>query len=288
MRLDRSRLDDAGPRTWLLAGVAGWAVLVWLLALAGMGRGTEPLPNDPSQLRPLPQLRPQTATRLGPQSQYDQIAARPLFTQDRQPKPFFLPGQGGGETEKAAFDYVLTSVLITPNLKMAILQPADGSESVRVKLGEVPESHPGWRLTSLDARSAVFEGAEGRREMALRVFDGQGGQPPTVVAAPAGANTPRPAGVPVPIVPPAAAGVAPKAATGPTQSRPVAGTAAPGANAATPAQVPVAPPPAGAAASDAPLTPEAQMEAIRKRIEARRAQMRQQQQQSGQPPAKTP
>jgi general secretion pathway protein N len=34
------------------------------------------------------------------------------------------------------------------------------------------------------------------------------------------------------------------------------------------------------------MTPEAQMEAIRKRIEARRAQMRQQQ--SAQPPAQTP
>lgn len=286
MRLDRRLLDDAGPRTWLLAGAAGWAVLVWLLALAGMGRSAQPLPPDATQLRPLPQLRASTAKPLGPLAQYDQIAARPLFTQDRRPKPFFLPGQGGGESEKAAFDYVLTSVLITPTLKMAILQPADGSESVRVKLGEVPESHPAWRLTALDARSAVFEGAEGRREMTLRVFNGQGGQPPTVVAAPAAGNAPRPSGV---TVPPASQPItpAPKPANAPTPPRPVA---------AAPAQAPgtsAASPQAGNnntsdSTSDAPLTPEAQMEAIRKRIEARRAQMRQQQQQSGQPPAKTP
>ena len=283
MRLDRRLLDDAGPRTWLLAGAAGWAVLVWLLALAGMGRSAQPLPPDASQLRPLPQLRASTAKPLGPLAQYDQIAARPLFTQDRRPKPFFLPGQGGGESEKAAFDYVLTSVLITPNLKAAILQPADGSESVRVKLGEVPESHPAWRLTSLDARSAVFEGAEGRREMTLRVFNGQGGQPPTAVAAPSGANAPRPSGV---TVPPASQPInaAPKPTNAPTPPRPVTAAPAPGTSGTTPQ--------AGNnnsdSTSDAPLTPEAQMEAIRKRIEARRAQMRQQQQQSGQPPAKTP
>ena len=234
----------------------------------------------------MPATRAQATERLGPLSQYAQIGARPLFSTDRQPKPFFLQGQGEGESKDSAFDYLLTSVLITPNLHMAILQPADGSESVRVKLGEVPESHPAWRLTALDARSAVFEGAEGRREMTLRVFNGQGGQPPTVVTAPAAGNAPRPSGV---TVPPASQPItpAPKPANAPSPPRPVA---------AAPAQAPgtsAAPPQAGNnntsdSTSDAPLTPEAQMEAIRKRIEARRAQMRQQQQQSGQPPAKTP
>ncbi|HEY0503562.1 MAG TPA: hypothetical protein VGD42_08710, partial [Lysobacter sp.] len=182
------RLDEAGPRTWLLAVVAGWAVLAWLLAVVGMGRHAPSLAPDPGLLRPLPQMRPPAPERLGPLSQYAQIGQRPLFTQDRQPKPFFMQGQGEGEGQQTAFDYQLTSVLITPGLRMAILQPADGSESVRVKLGEVPESHPSWRLTALDARSAVFEGPDGRREMVLRVFDGTGGQPPTAVgtAAPGG------------------------------------------------------------------------------------------------------
>jgi len=261
------RLDDAGPRTWLLATVAGWALLAWLLAVAGMGRHAPALDADPTQLRPLPTTRAPAAERLGPLSQYAQIGTRPLFSQDRQPKPFFLQGQGEGDSKSNAFDYLLTSVLITPNLHMAILQPADGSESVRVKLGEVPESHPSWRLTALDARSAVFEGPDGRREMTLRVFDGQGGQPPTALNAlppsplPAGVGTPVQA-APQPKVPPAA-------------RAPGAGTAA-AANAR----------PVVEQNDDAPATPEAQMEAIRKRIEARRAQMRQQQ--AAQPPAKTP
>jgi general secretion pathway protein N len=281
------RLDDAGPRTWLMATVAGWAVLAWLLALLGMGRHAQALDADPGLLRPLPQARATAPSRLGPLSQYAAIAQRPLFSQDRQPKPFFLQGQGEGEGQQTAFDYVLTSVLITPTLKMAILQPADGSESVRVKLGDVPNSHPAWRLTSLDARSAIFEGPEGRRDMTLRVFDGQGGQPPTAVGnATAGANRPQPVGVPVP--PPNAAsanatrpgGTAARAGNNAAQNRNAANTS-PNATPNQPAS-----PPAVEPSENAPMTPEAQMEAIRKRIEARRAQMRQQQ--AAQPPAQTP
>lgn len=279
------RLDDAGPRTWLLATVAGWAVLAWVLALFGMGRHAQALEADPGLLRPLPNARPAAPQRLGPLSQYAAIAQRPLFSQDRLPKPFFLQGEGEGEGQQTAFDYVLTSVLITPTLKMAILQPADGSESVRVRLGEVPESHPAWRLTSLDARSAVFEGPEGRREMTLRVFDGNGGQPPTAVATAPGANRPQPVGVPVP---PAAANAAAANAARPgnasANARPVGNGTASNRNANN-TQTP-APPPAPEPSENTPMTPEAQMEAIRKRIEARRAQMRQQQ--SAQPPAQTP
>ena len=278
------RLDDAGPRTWLLATVAGWAVLAWLLAVFGMGRHAQALEADPGLLRPLPNARPPATQRLGPLAQYAVIAQRPLFSQDRQPKAFFLQGQGEGEAQQTAFDYVLTSVLITPTLKMAILQPADGSESVRVKLGEVPESHPAWRLTSLDARSAVFEGPEGRREMVLRVFDGNGGQPPTAVAATPGANRQQPVGVPVPPPSPNAA-PASRPGNGNANARPAGNNAASNRNANTSPPAP-APPPTPEPSENTPMTPEAQMEAIRKRIEARRAQMRQQQ--SAQPPAQTP
>lgn len=256
------RLDDASPRTWLLATAAGWALLAWVLALAGMGRHFEALPPDPSLVKPLPQVRKSPPDTLGPLSQYGEIAARPLFVDDRRPKPFFMQGKGEGENPQAAFDYLLTSVLITPKLSMAILQPADGSESVPVKLGEVPESHPAWRLTSLEPRRAVFEGPEGRRELDLRVFNGQGGQPPTAIAGPPPAARPAPQPQPQPVPP----------------NRPP-----PPPNAA-----PVPQPQPQPAEASAPLTEQAQMEAIRKRIEARRQQLRQQQQQAAQPPANSP
>lgn len=272
------RFDDASPRTWLLATVAGWALLSWVLALAGMGRSVAELDEDPTLIKPLPQLGKSAPDTLGPLAKYSEIAARPLFVDDRRPKPFFMQGKGEGENQAAAFDYLLTSVLITPQLSMAFLQPADGSESVRVKLGEVPESHPAWRLTSLEPRRAVFEGPEGRRELDLRVFNGQGGEPPTQVAGPAPGSVPGAAAQPGRPMPPPQPAPQPQPQPQPP-NRSVS-------------QVPPPQPvkPAEAAQADAnnaaPLTEQAQMEAIRKRIEARRAQLRQQQ--AAQPPANTP
>lgn len=262
------RVDTAMPRTWILAAVAGWAVLVWLLALAGMGRHASALDVDPSQLPPLPQSRPSAAAPAGPLSQFDQIAARPLFSDDRRPKPFSLQGDGAADAAKA-FDFVLSSVLITPQLKLAILQSPDRSKSLRVKLGESPESQSSWRLTELTPRGAVFEGPEGRRAMELRTFDGTGGEPPTAIAQPGAApvgQSVRPQPQPQPQPPPRAAAAAP-----------TNGAERPG-----PQGPAVVADPASNAQQQQQQTSEQQMEAIRKRIEARRAQLRQQQQQQQQ------
>src|SRR5699024_842837 len=101
--------------------------------------------------------------------------------------PFFLSGHEAGAAD-GGFDYQLTSVILTPSLRMAILQPAGGGEAVRVREGqEAPGG--GWRLVGLDRRSAVFEGPDGRRSLGLRVFDGTGGAAPAPRgsdAAPAG------------------------------------------------------------------------------------------------------
>ena len=227
------RRDAWNARTWILAVVAGWSLLVAVLAMFGLGGRITPLPADPDLVQPLPRL-----------------PAAP------------------------AFDLVLSSVLITPRLELAIVQPAQGGEGLRVKLGESPAGFPGWRLTELAPRRAVFDGPEGRRELELRVFDGAGGQPPTVIT---GTGTVPPAAAPMP------------------GARPTGGNSAPVAVPAGPAPVP-APPPAAtadavapASATEAPAAPatttDQQMEAIRQRIEQRRAQLRQQQAQPTPPPA---
>ena len=269
------RADAWNVRTWLLAVVAGWAVLAALLALFGLGGRIAPLPADPALVQALPQLPPDRPERLGALDRYADVGARPLFSEDRRPRPFFLSGE---EAAAPAFDLVLTSVLITPSLQLAIVQPAQGGEGLRVKVGESPAGFAGWRLAELDARRAVFDGPEGRRELELRVFDGTGGQPPTAMI-----------GQP-PTVPPAAA-VMPPAMPG---GRTTGGTNAPVAMSPTapPPSAPgqaAAPVPMPSPASNAPAVPAAttdeQMEAIRQRIEQRRAQLRQQQAQPTTPPA---
>jgi len=230
------RFDSAGPRTWLLAATAVWAALIVLLALLGMGRQVAPLTDDTAPVKPPPSLVKAMAERLGARSRYDEITKRPLFSIDRQPHAFSLRTEAPKEQAKP-FDFALTSVVVTPALKVAIIRSSDGSSApLRIKLGEVHETLPNWRLQSLDARSAVFAGPEGERRLDLRVYSGVGGEAPTTVTAPA-AN-PRP-----------------------TESVRVPSFAPPSANSSTQGSSP-------------PLTEHAQLNAIRKRIEARRAQLR--------------
>lgn len=267
------RVDSAGPRTWLLAAAAGWALLAWVLALAGMGGRVAPMAEDQSLLKALPPLRSASPERLGPLGQYGETAARPLFANDRRPHPFSLQPEGN-EAQAKAFDYVLTSVLITPDIKMAILQSPDGAQSLRVKLGEASEAQPAWRLNALNARSAVFVGPEGERTLDLRVFNGVGGEPPTATR-PQQPQQPQPVGIPV--IPP------PEPAVVDADEQP---------GAQGPAVASNEPPKPQSPAPAAAMTEQAQMDAIRKRIEARRAQLRQealleqQQQKPQQPPAK--
>lgn len=258
------RIDDAGPRTWLLAGMALWALIVWLLATAGMGGRVEPLPEDPTLLQPLPQVSTTAPPRLGSLQQYSEVANRPLFAVDRRPQPFALQGQGDAETT-SAFDYVLTGVLLTPNFRMATLQPADGSDTVRVLEGEAHESLRNWRLVELSARSAIFEGPNGRQTVALRVFDGIGGAPPTMVTRQQpGSDDPNR---------PASPGAQP---TNGSDGASVAVSSVPGpvppsADAALASREP--PTPAGQAGA-LPANDQAQMEAIRQRIQERRRKLR--------------
>ena len=264
------RPEDIAPRTWLLAAFAGWAVLAWILALAGMGGRVAPLPEDASLQQSLPQVRPSPDERLGPLSRYDAIAARPVFSEDRRPHPFSLRQEGEGE-EEAGFDYVLTSVIIAPELEMAVLQPAEGEDGdpIRVKLGEASERAPAWRLVTLEPRRAVFEGPEGQRSLDLRAYDGSGGQPPTPRS--------QPPDNPV---------VVGRSEPGVTDE---SGDAAQAARAAADAAAEAAKPPRPPAAATTPpqpiadgpaTTPEAQIEAIRQRIQARREQLRREAQQS--------
>ena len=254
------RFDSVGPRTWLLATVAGWALVAWLLALVGMGGQVKPLADDPALLQSLPQPRQSPPERLGPLAQYAEIGARPLFSDDRRPRPFSLQPQGEGEEAADTFDYVLTSVLITPSLRMAIVQPTAGGDSIRIKLGEAAEQAASWRLVTLNPRSAVFAGPGGDKTLDLRVYDGTGGEGPTQVGNATEATDAAQPAQPMPGRPPK-----------PSQtSRPVKPQTATAVPAPTPAESPQA-------------SQDAQIEAIRKRIEARRAQMQQQSQQPPEP-----
>jgi general secretion pathway protein N len=257
------KIELASLRTWWVGGIALWAAAVWVATLFGLGTRIAPLDADALTAPPLPHLAPAVPDRITSAQAYADIAARPLFSEDRKPRPYLLGGSEPGTTSSAV---TLTGVLLTSEFGMAILT-TDQKQSLRLRLNG--EAVNGWQLVALEPRSATVSGPGGTQTLELVTFSGQGGEPPTVlgtnVAAAASNPGTRPPGVPVPPPSPPQAG------------RPTAPVAAP----------PPAPAPAGqntaAPASQGPS--EAQMQAIRARIQARRQQLQQQQQQSQRPPA---
>jgi general secretion pathway protein N len=238
--------DALRPVTLLLGGAALWALCLLVLALGGLGTRFA-APELEAPLPPLPKvsLTP-TRSRLGAWDQYAEVGSRPLMNEGRKPSAVAAMSSDAGSSE---LDVTLTSVLITSRLKMAILTDNKDNSSKRVKLGDVVEG-TNWRLVSLEPRQAVLEGPSGQRALPLRTFDGASGEAPTAVASTEppgqGAGTAPSPGQPQP----------PRSPPPP----PVAQNASPAAQVSRP--------------DPNQMTQEQQVEAIRARIEARRAQMR--------------
>jgi general secretion pathway protein N len=226
-------------KTLTLLAVAAWAAALLIAAALGLGGRFTTMPLDAAAAKPIPdfKLTPASAT-MGAVEQYAAVGQRPLLNFDRKPSPI---AAAPGDSSASEVDVMLTSVLRTPQLQMAIFRETQSGVSRRVRLGEIMEGS-GWRLTELDERSAVLEGPSGQKAMDLRVFDGKGGEPVTALSAPAQAAQ-------NPVV------QAPQAAPAPVAAvRPVVTSTAE----TTDGQA---------------MTQEQQIEAIRQRIAARRAQM---------------
>lgn len=255
------KIEWASLRSWWLGGVALWAGAIWVATLFGLGGRIVPPDADAQSAPRLPMLAPAAPDRISSPQAYAGISERPLFAEDRKPRPYLL---GGSEPGAASSAVTLTGVLLTSEFGMAILT-TDQKQSLRLRLNG--EAVNGWQLVALEPRSATVSGPSGTQTLELVTFSGQGGEPPTVLGSTAPtASSAQGAVAPGTIVRP------------PSQPSPQVRPAAP-----VPAPAPA---PAQNAASPAAQGPsEAQMQAIRARIQARRQQLQQQQQQSQRPPA---
>lgn len=266
------------PLTLVLATLSVWALASVLVALSGLGGRYTLHPDDASLSPPLgdasqaPDVTPFDATL------FSEASERPLFSADRRPEEVRLDVEE--EVETVAL--LVTSIVLTPQLQAALVRREGSDRSERVRVGEEVPGSPGWRLLSLQPRMAVFDGPDGEVDLALRVFDGEGGEPPTQV-------------VPVEQRAPAQARRAaaeerarrelaareqqaePAAADGAGEASEVVG--GPTGEAEPPADVPRRGRGREAEPTADPPTPEEQAQAIRRRIEERREQLRQRAQQ---------
>ncbi|MEN5267449.1 hypothetical protein ABE502_00535 [Stenotrophomonas sepilia] len=253
------KLEQISLRTGFLLALAGWAAAVWLATVFGLGSQLPGADGDADAAPSLPSLPPLAAERMASADSYSAIGERPLFAEDRRPRPYLL----GGSEPAASAALRLTGVLLTGDFGMATFT-TEQNRSLRLRLNG--EAVDGWQLVALQPRQATVIGPGGNQVLELAVFNGQGGEPPTVLR---GANGVPPAGAIV-VPPSAGAPPSPVAATPPTP---------PAGNAPTPAASAAKTPPAN---NNGPS--EAQMQAIRERIQARRRQLQQQQQQPSPPP----
>lgn len=253
--------DPITLRTGFLLALAGWAGATWLATGFGLGGRLPAADSDAAAQATLPALPPMAAERMAAADSFSAIGERPLFAEDRRPRPYLL----GGSEPAASAALRLTGVLLTDSFSMATFT-TEQNRSVRLRLNG--EAVDGWQLVALEPRQATVIGPSGSQVLELATFNGQGGEPPTVLR---GANgTVPPAGVVPPPPPPPAAAAASNARPSPDVVSGAGVVAAP-ASAPSPA----------APANNGPS--EAQMQAIRERIQARRRQLQQQQQQPSPP-----
>lgn len=170
-------------QTLLLGTFTLWAALLALAAALGLGGRVAPHPADGALAPALPEISgPQTEQELEPFASFTEVSERPLFSPDRRPQAVQLAE--GAEEEASVGNLELTSVIITPELRMALLRDTDSGDIFRVREGGVLDGRPAWRLLELQTRAAVIEGPSGPRNLTLRIFDGKGGPPPTQVRDP--------------------------------------------------------------------------------------------------------
>lgn len=225
-------LDRWPLQTLVLATFTAWALLLAVAAGLGLGARVTPHPDDGALAPPLPEIGSRQAeVELDAFASFTEVVDRPLFSPDRRPQAVQLADNAPEEASIGNLE--LTSVVITPELRMASLRDTDANTTLRVREGAPIEGRPGWRLLSLGPRTATLEGPSGSHSLDLRVFDGKGGESPTRVVD------------------------------------------APPAPSASPAQPEAAPQPTGNT-EFATINARERAEQIRQRIEARRAELREQ------------
>lgn len=135
--------------------------------------------------------------RLPSWGEYAAVLEHPVFNESREPTPVEASQEGaeGGEGATAQpINVTLTSIIISPKVKLAIVRDNNTGQSVVIKVGSALEGEQsGWKLVEVEPRLAVFEGQGlGRQELELSVD----------ASAKAAALAPSPLGLPGGLPPP--------------------------------------------------------------------------------------
>ncbi len=127
---------------------------------------------------------------LREEGDYNLIAERPLFQETRQPPIVDPPPEitkpceetGTCPPVQTELDVSVGAIIITPQVKVAIIKDNKSKNEMRVKEGApLEEDLSGWTLASIEPRKLIFDGGDaGNAEVELSVHKGalKGGAPP--------------------------------------------------------------------------------------------------------------
>lgn len=228
--------------TFLLAGACALLLLLVALFWFGFGRGYGWWAVDPVDENAGKKKLVNEQFRLGSWDKFAEVNARPLFNEDRRPTPPMPPDSAPDVKPIPKLDVVLSGVIITSKVRLAMVKEKGKEKSMTVKEGgAMPGEWGAWSLAEVKPRMAVFKNSAGESATVELI---------------AVANSQKPTPPPPPRNPPTAP-------PEPTPPAPQPGQAPP--------QIPS--PPAQ------PATAEAASSDLQQRIDARRQQIREQQQQ---------
>lgn len=198
-----TKRDPGQWATLILGSLCGVCALIATLQTLGVGSGYRLLADEPAALdEDLKQPLTQIEFKLPEFANYNEIAARTLFTSDRKPRPIDDKAgaiAAGAEPPPVPLNVTLLAVLIDPELEMAVLRDNASSAVLRVRRGmPLPGELAGWTLRELEPRKVVFDGGpqQGSAELKLDMSKTPTAAAPPPVPVPPPGAMPQPPGAP--------------------------------------------------------------------------------------------
>jgi general secretion pathway protein N len=188
------------PQTarWLTLGLAGACGLLLLIAAAqqfGVGRGYHWAADEVAEPSDLPSASSiqGEAVALAPQPEYHEISDRPLFNEDRKPSPLDDTKEGEVVQPNQPLNVTLTGVIITPQVKLAMLKDNAKNEPISLHEGmPLPGEQSTWTVVEIQARKIILK--SGTNETNELPLDVAAVTPPATTPR----TNPQPAAVPPP------------------------------------------------------------------------------------------
>lgn len=167
--------------TYGLAGTCGVLGLAAILAWMGAGRGYSWLADssEPPPVTGVGRIDGEPVA-IPPEAQFAEIQQRPIFNEDRKPTPPAAPEVAKTDMPAVPLNVTLTGIILTPNVRLAMVQDNAKNESVSLRLGmPLPGDQQVWTLSEIKNRSAVFKNASDETaEVELQVAEVKAVAPP--------------------------------------------------------------------------------------------------------------